>query len=362
MAENTTTDWLKISGSTQEARRREKDQAAQREKAENRPHNRILKPTDIQTGAWDSAKVLQTTLGGVKRDINADDLVAFKKNINTVQKKHLISGITPQQVIDFSRSEDRKRTAKSYQLGSKDIQPIKHAIPLSATKGVVKFMTNAGGSTPGVVRHYVQVQFINYTAYASGATPAIEAAKLMRKEPIKFDCDCGRHQFWYRYIATIGNFAHGRSEHGYPKIRNPKLSGVACKHTLRAMHEILNNHSVLVYLEKHIEKGQTDLLKIARKRQSQKKAERLLQEQLSRKSEGNALKTSRQLANEALKNAAKIVSKPDREAPATRRTNNKLEAEIAETEAAMRALGRSERVIKATIDEMKMEAMEALNA
>lgn len=44
--------------------------------------------------------------------------------------------------------------------------------------------------------------------------------------------------FFFRYIATAGNFHAGRPEHGYPKIRNPQLIGVACKHVVRVMGEL----------------------------------------------------------------------------------------------------------------------------
>ncbi|EPA1084307.1 phage tail protein, partial [Escherichia coli] len=51
-----------------------------------------------------------------------------------------------------------------------------------------------------------------------------------------FDCDCGRHQYWYRYIATAGNFALAPpKEYAFPKIRNPNLKGIACKHVIHAM-------------------------------------------------------------------------------------------------------------------------------
>lgn len=45
-----------------------------------------------------------------------------------------------------------------------------------------------------------------------------------------------RHQYWYRYIATAGNFALAPpKEYAYPKIKNPKLRGVACKHVIHAL-------------------------------------------------------------------------------------------------------------------------------
>nr|WP_225312426.1 hypothetical protein [Salmonella sp.] len=40
---------------------------------------------------------------------------------------------------------------------------------------------------------------------------ALKIAKSLCAGRVSFDCDCGRHQYWYRYIATAGNC------HGPPK-------------------------------------------------------------------------------------------------------------------------------------------------
>ncbi|HIF6198768.1 TPA: hypothetical protein ACX3IX_003690 [Vibrio parahaemolyticus] len=62
-----------------------------------------------------------------------------------------------------------------------------------------------------------------------------QAVQLACAGRISFDCDCGRHQYWYRYLATMGNYCIAPpKEFAFPKIRNPELSGVACKHALKA--------------------------------------------------------------------------------------------------------------------------------
>ncbi|HHX8642050.1 TPA: hypothetical protein ACVO4S_004218 [Vibrio diabolicus] len=63
-----------------------------------------------------------------------------------------------------------------------------------------------------------------------------QAVQLSCAGRISFDCDCGRHQFWYRYLATMGNYCIAPpKEFAFPKIRNPELSGMACKHVLKAI-------------------------------------------------------------------------------------------------------------------------------
>ncbi len=62
-----------------------------------------------------------------------------------------------------------------------------------------------------------------------------KAAQLACAGRISFDCDCGRHQFWYRYLGTMGKYQiTPPSEFSFPKIKNPELVGVACKHVIRA--------------------------------------------------------------------------------------------------------------------------------
>jgi len=61
------------------------------------------------------------------------------------------------------------------------------------------------------------------------------AAQNAARGRVSFECDCGRHQYWYRYLATIGGFALDPKEFAFPKIRNPKLTGCACKHVIKAV-------------------------------------------------------------------------------------------------------------------------------
>jgi len=128
----------------------------------------------------------------------------------------------------------------------------------SAFKGEMRFITNAGeGSKAG--RHHVTIKFTEFdnavdNIVAAGDDPKAprREADKMRKGRLKFDCDCERHRYFLRYVATIGGFNAGRDETGFPKIRNPNLKGVACKHVLRAMTELESSGVVLTFLERHL--------------------------------------------------------------------------------------------------------------
>ena len=100
------------------------------------------------------------------------------------------------------------------------------------------FQTASSGETPGAPSHYVvRIRLEDWgTAIRRGEgknyyPAAIKAAM----GNISFDCSCGRHQYWYRYLATIGGFNLMPEELVFPKIRNPKLKGACCKHTLKTI-------------------------------------------------------------------------------------------------------------------------------
>lgn len=246
----------KIAGSVKEAKHIFQADKSRRDAA---THS-ILHPSDLQT-TYDFSRLLNTTLGGTKRPITSDDLAQFRHNAGKLGRKY-IGGITPRQIIDHSLAIDRDRARKQITMAVPTYA--QHKV---ATGGlVVRFLTNAS-KLNGASRHHVIVEFSGYNqAIISGADKStLKAARKMTKGTVRFDCDCGRHTYWYRYLATIGNYNFGRSETGYPKVRNPNLVGVACKHVLRVMAEIEGSGGVASFLSRAIDKGREVSDKIDRK-------------------------------------------------------------------------------------------------
>ena len=271
-------DWLgKIHGSAKDAKSRASSDAEQRKAAGDSPKSVILNANDVH-GEYDAYRGLKTTFGGGNPvNITIDHLRAFQHNIRTVKSKFK-AGIRARQVIDLSLKDDIKRSNEQ----------IRMAVPVTAGKepgtgggALVRFMTNASGETPGVTRHHVLVNFMDFSQIASSGAhgDARKSADKLRKQPLKIECTCGRWRFWYRYIATIGGFNSGRDETGFPKIRNPGLSGVACKHILRVMHEVESSPSVLAFLERLIQKARDKDDNKVNIRNSQKDAEAQAKEQ-----------------------------------------------------------------------------------
>lgn len=273
----------KVHGSQTAAADRAKNDRAERLAAAN-----ILRPKEVQ-GEWDASRTLFTTLGGKARAITAEDLRVFRDNVRRVQKSHS-KGIRARQVLDLSLKADMDKARKE----------IRTAVPVHGKNGVVRFMTNASAKSKHQ-HHYVHVSFLSFEAAASGGRSSPkQMAGWLRKEPLKYDCTCERHRYWFRYISTIGGFNQGRAETGFPKIRNPHLNGIACKHVVRVMAEIESSVGVQIFLANMIAKGRESDDAIAKHQLTQKEAEALAQKQSKRP---RVIKTSSDREAARIKNA-----------------------------------------------------------
>ena len=328
-------EWLgKVAGKAAEAKERFAADKARRESAGSAPDSVILNPKDIK-GDYDAARMLQTTLGGSMREMTADDLVAFRKNIETA-KKSFKGGITARQIIDLSATKPMKYEGKEW-AGKSDIdkakKEIRHALPISLHNGTMRIVTNAGPDF-GSSRHQVTVKFLSFGAAAATGQDPRKMALWLRKQPLAFDCDCGRHTYWFRYISTIGGFNAGRAETGFPKIRNPQLHGVACKHVLRAMSEIDTGAvQIMNLLQRAIGKAQANTDGSTKGSAVSKHSE------LEKRAYGNGKeviktsedkKASAQAAKErkAARDAAKGITKPPKPTMAQRRVEQAVKTGV----------------------------------
>lgn len=333
----------KLRGHVSEAKGRAAADAAQRKAAEKTPRSIILGKNDVQ-GEYDAHRVLTTTLGGGLRAMTSDDLATFRRNMKLAQKNFHGDGITAWQVIDLASSRPLKYIQSSDAVSDIDRarREITMAVPVSAIVTPqnaldVRLITNAGPDSK-VNRHHVLVRFNTFAEAANKLMAAKtkdrqspkQAANWLRKQKLAFDCDCERHRYFLRYVATIGNFNAGRPEHGFPKIRNPELKGVACKHVLRVMAEVENSAPVLAFLTKQMERVLKSADNTARTQQTQLEADKLAQRQSVKPS---AINSSEQRAKEraaareksAFQQSAKAAERSQKKSAATR----KVEAAIA---------------------------------
>lgn len=324
--------WLgSLHGSAAEANQRAKEDAAQRKAEGQRSGSIILSQKDVLTGNWDASKVLFTTIGGKLRPITADDLATFRRNIAATQTR-FSRGVTAKQVIDWSKGVAFGTRFTDLELATKQITM---AVPVSAFAGKVRFITNASKDSD-VTRHHVTVEFLNYGAEAaSGATDPRKSAMRLRHGPLKIECDCGKWRFWYRYMATIGGYNAGRAETGFPKIRNPNLSNIACKHILRVMSEVQSGITVLAFLTRLMDKAKSNDDAKASIRLKQEAAKKAVNNQ-ARRTKGNEIKNSEQ---KRIEKALKQAGKPVKVKRSTTNIGNTADEREANLRAAMAPFG-----------------------
>lgn len=323
-------DLGKLRNARAEARTRASDGEARRVGAAN-----ILDPKQVASGkAWTPAKVMEATLGtsavlmGQQSvALTSSQIRAFKQNIKSVQQQFR-GGMTAQQVLDFAAHIDKERAQRE----------IRVSVPSFAKGGEVHFVTNASLKYKET-RHHVTVEFMSFeAAVAGGQGTPLQMARWLRQEPLKFDCDCGRHTYFYRYIATIGAFNAGRPETGYPKTTNPQLIGVACKHVVRTMTEIARSAHVTQFLANQIERARnarrpSDVKKTATRitqREMEEQAAKMFQRPRAIASNADQLaKREAVRAQQALASAVKKAPLPQRVGQSSKRVKLTPDAKAA---------------------------------
>ena len=172
------------------------------------------------------------------------DLKSFSIKLEKSKKRNQkkINGIPLFQLEKVSWREDKVRMQTQ----------IKNATLYRIFRDILHFQVTASGESKERY-HQVKVRLEEWTDNITDPGPWRSKARNAAVGRLSFDCSCGRHQYWFRYLATIGNFALTPKEHGFPKIRNPKLRGCCCKHVLKVLQQ-LKSPSVHNLLAKEMER------------------------------------------------------------------------------------------------------------
>lgn len=168
------------------------------------------------------------------------DLVDFKRVKEYLGKKFNKSerGITYAQIVANSTKKDLDRSNNRVNDGT----GVKNASPVGVIGDIftVNVQSSDASTTGGAYR--VQIRFESWFDRMSDSEGTVKGdEKTIRKiisDNLSFECNCGQHQYTYRYLATAGNFALSPKEYAFPKIRNPHGEGVACKHVLLALNKL----------------------------------------------------------------------------------------------------------------------------
>ena len=185
-------------------------------------------------------KHLEDVIGlGKKKDgtfFTLDDLKGFEASRGEAKKKFTNTqpGITYGQLVAHSQAIDVKRANNNVDDGS----GISSASFIGLKHNIAQIRVTASNRSLDS-SHLVQLRFEEWEDALENVTnDRATLMRLVRKlvaGRASVNCDCGRYMYWYRYIATAGNFTIAPpKEYVFPKIKNPNLRGVACKHIIHA--------------------------------------------------------------------------------------------------------------------------------
>lgn len=187
------------------------------------------------------------------------DLIDLEKNKQEFEKRYdrTTAGITFLELMAGSREMDIKRANNQVNDGSGITRGNLVIIKANhLTFNVRASMKNGKDS------HRVVIRLEEWDDKMGEATPTTKGYQKATGEAVKgrmsIQCSCGRHQYWYRYLATIGNYCVAPpKEFSPPKIKNPNLTGVACKHVLFIANKMVSPswvNQLSIYMAKQAKK------------------------------------------------------------------------------------------------------------
>ena len=208
---------------------------------------RTLSPAQIREGIRSGKISLEMeTAIGKKADgssFTVDDLKAFQKARADTAKRFGKKGITIDQLIAASRPDDVKRANGTYVPKKENGwrgNLVRGAARLYQVRGDTLFFSVRASEESKKQLHQVKIRLQGWNEQLTNEKANEKTAtKNALDGQILIDCDCERHQFWYRYLAGIGGYALTPStEKDFPKVRNPDLTGACCKHVVAAFQVV----------------------------------------------------------------------------------------------------------------------------
>lgn len=199
----------------------------------------ILKNQAIQR-ALNKRQGIVLAYGMSEVEFKLGDLEQFIQAIEKAESRfnNQIQGVPYSALLRASRAIDKQRAKE-----------VRNAI-LFQRRGNIFFFRVTGNSKPF---YQVQIRLEEWSNAILARDAVLASVRKMLAGRISFECPCGRHQYWYRYMASIGNYGLKPVETGFPKIRNKTLGGCCCKHVLKVLNE-LKTSRVQFLLAKALEK------------------------------------------------------------------------------------------------------------
>ena len=115
---------------------------------------------------------------------------------------------------------------------------VKRATYLGITEDYTVFFRVPSVTADPPTNYTVKIQLLDYPEVADDEDLDIkEKVRLAIAGDLKISCTCPAYlYFGYKYILTQLDSNESNPENRFPKIKNPKLQGVMCKHCYTAIN------------------------------------------------------------------------------------------------------------------------------
>lgn len=205
--------------------------------AKRRSARRTLTPALFSKGRRN--KVQDLVRLGRKADgteFTQDDLIRFDKMRKKFKKR--MGGMPGVTYLEVAHRSAKTRIDRASNR-SNDRRGISKAALVAIRSNVATIRVKASAISVHQ-EHRVMLRLEEWESYMADASGTVRSYELATKKAcagrVSIACDCGDHQYRYRYMATLGNYAiTPPKELAFPKITNPELAGLACKHVIKAM-------------------------------------------------------------------------------------------------------------------------------
>lgn len=114
---------------------------------------------------------------------------------------------------------------------------VRGAIYLGITEDYTVFFRVPSVTADPPTNYVVKIRLLDYPEIADDDSLSVrEKVRLAIAGDLKISCTCPAYlYFGYKYILTQLDTNEADDEHRFPRIKNPKLQGVMCKHCYAAI-------------------------------------------------------------------------------------------------------------------------------
>lgn len=115
---------------------------------------------------------------------------------------------------------------------------VKRAVYLGITEDYTCFFRVPSVTAKPPTTYVVKVKLVEYPEIADDETLSTrEKVRLAIAGDLKISCTCPAYIYWgYKYILTQLDTNAIDPEHRFPRVKNPRLQGVMCKHCYVALN------------------------------------------------------------------------------------------------------------------------------